>query len=208
MTQHTTGDGEPFQFQPPPPPHRPTSQPSTPIGQFLAQPSGKVFALAFIIAIGTVIIAVWNVNNSYGTPCGGWLTANNSHAEYEDAKKNTEIASIELGQALAGDSSGLAFKPSETAQVDACAEARSSRTAPVALGAIIAALLFLAGFIMRTNGGPRIASAGPRPTQGPVEGASVGWQPDPNSPNTERWWNGVSWTDATRPTLPPAGPST
>lgn len=32
----------------------------------------------------------------------------------------------------------------------------------------------------------------------------AGWYPDPNAPALQRWWNGVTWSDATRPAYAPA----
>ena len=36
------------------------------------------------------------------------------------------------------------------------------------------------------------------------EERAPGWHPDPANPSVERWWNGISWGDQTRPTIPSA----
>src|SRR5471030_791779 len=42
----------------------------------------------------------------------------------------------------------------------------------------------------------------------PAETKSSGWYPDPSNPSAQRWWNGISWGDQTRPANPPAATST
>jgi hypothetical protein len=37
---------------------------------------------------------------------------------------------------------------------------------------------------------------------------SAGWYPDASDPSVQRWWNGISWGDQTRPANPSAAPLT
>jgi len=46
------------------------------------------------------------------------------------------------------------------------------------------------------------ASVEGAPCPGMSNNPPANWYPDPHNPLTQRWWDGSSWTDQTRPALP------
>jgi len=110
-----------------------------------AQSGGKALALAIVMLAATALIALWNVSNRDGITCGSWLAPNDTEAAYVDAQENSRVASLELGFALQGDYSGLAFKPAKNAQVANCGNARKGRTPLVVVFAVCAVAMFATG---------------------------------------------------------------
>lgn len=110
----------------------------------------------------TALIAFWNVSNRDGITCGSWLAPNGTEAAYADSEENSRVASLELGFALRGDYSGLAFKSAKDAQVADCQKAREARTPLIVVFAVGTIAFFAAGVVQRQRpAGPAAGGRAP-----------------------------------------------
>jgi len=102
----------------------------------------RLAAAALLIA---ALLAIWNVNNSYGTPCGMWISPETGNAAWADAENNEKMSQLDLQDALLASGGDWNKKTGwrssrdsdSTAQVDSCASSRSARTPFIIASAVL-----------------------------------------------------------------------